>query len=128
MAEKKSQLSIAKEDFEQYVRKSVDGARALRDELKLQAHLGTEEAKARWGDLEKYLSHLDSVAHDLNQAAGAFGEKLLGIVRRAAPKRSVKRAPKLGGKRAAKRGVKAAAKQAGKRSASKGKPKKRTRR
>jgi hypothetical protein len=110
MPEKKSQLSVAKQDFQQYVRKSVEAAKALRDELKLQAHVGTEEAMSHWADLEKYLAHLDTLAHDLNHAAGAFGERLLAIVRRAAPKRSVKRATKPIAKRATKPVAKRSAK------------------
>ena len=85
MPEKKSQLSVAREEFQQYVRKSVEGARALRDELKLKAQAGTEEAKAHWAELERYFAHLDTVAHDLNQAAGAVrGRRLQYSIRTAA--------------------------------------------
>ena len=42
-----NQLRLARDEFKQYMRKSVDVARTLRDELKVQAHLGTADAKSR---------------------------------------------------------------------------------
>jgi hypothetical protein len=124
MPEKQSQLSVAREEFNQYVQKSLEGAVALRDQLKLQAQLGTEEAKAHWADLEKYL---DTLGHDLTHAASDFGDRLVGLVRRAAPKRAAKPAVKKVAKKAVKKVKKVAQKAASKGSRGKA-PKKRSRR
>ena len=101
MPNPKSQLSLAREEFMQYVRKSVEVALALRDELKAQAQQGTEEAKAQWADLEARLAHLEKLPHNLSLAAGELVDRLLKIARSAAPKRA---------KRAAKRIAKVSAK------------------
>jgi hypothetical protein len=105
MPDRKSQLSIASEEFKQYVRKSADAVLALRDELKAQALHGTEEAKSHWADLEARLAHLEKLPHNLGQAAGDLVDRLIKIVRPAAPKRlkrakpRVKRVAKVSAKR-----------------------------
>jgi hypothetical protein len=104
MPDHKSQLSLAGEEFKQYVRKSVEMVLALRDELKVQAQEGTDEAKLQWANLEARLAHLEKLPHNLGQAAGELVDRLLKIVRRpAAPKRPVKRVAKRSAKRVAKR-------------------------
>ena len=86
-----NQLRLARDEFKQYMRKNVDVARTLRDELKVQAHLGTAEAKSRWTEIEKRLSHGDALAHELNHVAGEFMDRLIEAVRDAAAKKGAKR-------------------------------------
>jgi vacuolar-type H+-ATPase subunit E/Vma4 len=120
MPDAKSQLSLASEEFKQYVRRSVEVVLALRDELKAQAQQGTEEAKAQWADLEARLAHLERLPQNLGQAAGELVDRLIKIARSAASKRPAKRA--------AKRVVKRVAKRSAKRPAKRPAPKKKTRR
>jgi hypothetical protein len=89
-----NQLALAKDEFRRYLRRSVEVARTLRDELRVQAHLGTEQAKWRLETVEKRLAHFDSLAHDLNHAAARFIDGLIEIVRDASVGRSVKRRAK----------------------------------
>jgi len=90
----KNQLSLARNEFRDYLRRSADLARTLRDELKLQAHLGSEEAKSQWAEIEGRLTHLDTLAHDLNHAASDFLDRVIEIVRDASVQRQVKRRAK----------------------------------
>jgi vacuolar-type H+-ATPase subunit E/Vma4 len=123
MPNPKSQLTVAREEFMQYVHKSLEVALALRDELKAQAQQGTEGAKAQWADLEARLAHLDKLPHNLSQAAGELVDRLLKIGRSAAPKR-VKRRVKRVAKASAKRRAPSKPRAPSKRPA----PKKKTRR
>jgi predicted solute-binding protein len=93
----KNQLALVKDEFKQYVRKSIEVAQALRDEVRVQAHLGTAEAKSRWVEIEKRLAHLDALAHELNHAASDFVDHAIETIhgraeQRGATQRAKKRA------------------------------------
>ena len=60
----------------------------LRDELKLQIHLGQAEARERWEHLEKRWQHLEGRAHVLADASreslddiGEAGQQLIDEIR-----------------------------------------------
>jgi hypothetical protein len=94
MAPKKNQLTLASNDFKEYMRKSAVMARALRDEVRVQLRLGTSEAKARLAEIEKGLTHVDTLAHELNHAMGQLVDRLIDDAKGAAEKRGVARTAK----------------------------------
>ena len=47
----------------------MENLRTVRDEIKLQIHLGQSEAKERWAKLEKQWEHLEGRAHVVAEAS-----------------------------------------------------------
>lgn len=67
-------------EIPQKVKEELEGLRRLRDELRVQAHLGKAEARERWEHLEKRWEHLEGrlatlrresrePLHDIGEAA-----------------------------------------------------------
>jgi len=48
----------------------VDEVEQIRDELEVQMHLASADARDKWDELEKKLSHLRSRARTVGRAAG----------------------------------------------------------
>jgi hypothetical protein len=46
-------------DWSEKFADEVEDLRRVRDEVQVQLHLGKEEARARWEDLEKHWEHLE---------------------------------------------------------------------
>jgi DNA anti-recombination protein RmuC len=47
-------------DWSERFAEEIDDLRRVRDELRVQVHLGKEEAKQRWEELEKRWAHLEA--------------------------------------------------------------------
>ncbi len=66
----------------------IDTLRTIRDELRLQIHLGQSDAREKWEQLEKKWQHLDARVHLLADASreslddvGQAGRLLVGEIR-----------------------------------------------
>lgn len=57
-------------EFSDWVQGEVDELRRMRDELKVQAHLGKAEVRERWSTLEQRFERLEQSARRASQAAG----------------------------------------------------------
>jgi CBS domain-containing membrane protein len=58
-----------KADLKTWLEGELDDLRRMRDELRVQAHLGRAELRERWEDLERSLDALDSKAKQAKRAA-----------------------------------------------------------
>jgi predicted nucleic acid-binding Zn-ribbon protein len=56
-------------DFEGWVKKELDDLRRIRDELRVQLHLGKAEVRDRWEPLERELETLETKAKRASHAA-----------------------------------------------------------
>ena len=56
-------------DFEGWMKKELDELRRIRDEVRVQAHLGKAEVRDRWESLERGLESLESKAKRASRAA-----------------------------------------------------------
>ena len=56
-------------DFKGWVKRELDELRRIRDELRVQAHLGRAEVRDRWEALERSLDELDGKAKRASRAA-----------------------------------------------------------
>jgi SMC interacting uncharacterized protein involved in chromosome segregation len=56
-------------DFAGWVKRELDELRRMRDELRVQAHLGKAEMRGRWEKLERTFETLDSKAKRASRAA-----------------------------------------------------------
>ncbi len=56
-------------DFAAWVKRELDELRRMRDELRVQAHLGKREMRARWEALEHTFDTLESKAKHTARAA-----------------------------------------------------------
>jgi hypothetical protein len=60
---------IEKSDFKGWLKRELDDLRRIRDELRVQAHLGRTEVRERWEALERSLDELDDKAKRASRAA-----------------------------------------------------------
>lgn len=58
-----------KNDFTGWVKRELDDLRRMRDELRVQAHLGKREMRGRWESLERTFETLESKAKRASRAA-----------------------------------------------------------
>ena len=58
-----------KSEFKGWVKRELDDLRRIRDELRVQAHLGRAEVLERWEALERSMNQLDSKAKRASRAA-----------------------------------------------------------
>jgi hypothetical protein len=58
-----------KNDFTGWVKRELDDLRRMRDELRVQAHLGKSELRGRWEALERTFETLESKAKRASRAA-----------------------------------------------------------
>jgi CBS domain-containing membrane protein len=58
-----------KSEFKGWVKRELDDLRRIRDELRVQAHLGRAEVRGRWEELERSMNELDSKAKRASRAA-----------------------------------------------------------
>jgi predicted nucleic acid-binding Zn-ribbon protein len=56
-------------DFTGWVERELDDLRRMRDELRVQAHLGKREMRERWEALERSMDELDKKAKRASRAA-----------------------------------------------------------
>lgn len=56
-------------DFTGWVKRELDDLRRMRDELRVQAHLGKREMRTRWEALERTFDTLESSAKRASRAA-----------------------------------------------------------
>lgn len=76
-------------DWNEKFSEEVDDLRRVRDELRVQIHLGKEEAKERWEELERRWHHLESKLKVVREGSreslediGEAARMLLGEIRR----------------------------------------------
>jgi hypothetical protein len=58
-------------DLKTELKKSLELLRALRDEVRLQLHLGGMEARHRWDELEPRLASVEQAAQEATEASRA---------------------------------------------------------
>ncbi len=63
------------------LKRTLEALRTLRDEIRLQIHLGSVEVKQRWRDIEPDLEKAAKLTEDANRATIDFSKELLGKVR-----------------------------------------------
>jgi hypothetical protein len=56
-------------EIPEWLTREVEGLRQMRDEMKLQAHLGKADAKDAWEDVEKRWQHLEGRLRVLRDAS-----------------------------------------------------------
>jgi hypothetical protein len=56
-------------EIPEWLTREVEGLRQMRDEMKLQAHLGKADAKDAWEDVEKRWQHLEGRLRVLRNAS-----------------------------------------------------------
>jgi len=56
-------------EFKDWLKQELDDLRRMRDELRVQAHLGRAELRKRWETLERSMNDLDNKAKRAAQAA-----------------------------------------------------------
>ena len=69
MAKVKSSAKSSGSDFESWVKKELDELRRVRDELRVQAHLGKAEVRDRWESLERTFETLEGKLSRKSKAA-----------------------------------------------------------
>jgi transposase len=84
--EEKRPLAEAAKALKSELTHSLELAKRLRDELKLEAHLGGMEARDRWKDLEPELERAMQTARDSAKASAATLKAVLEQVRDKAKK------------------------------------------
>ena len=57
------------EERKDWIHREVESLRTTRDELQVQVHLASAEARDRWEDLERSWNHLESQVKQISQAA-----------------------------------------------------------
>jgi predicted nucleic acid-binding Zn-ribbon protein len=62
-------MMAEKTEFEGWMKRELDDLRRIRDELRVQAHLGRAEMRERWETLERSLKDLDEKAKRATRAA-----------------------------------------------------------
>jgi len=67
---------IDPKDFESWARQELDELRRIRDELRVQAHLGKQEFRIRWDSLER---SFDAFAQKAKRASQAAEEPLRNL-------------------------------------------------
>ena len=75
---------VEKGDFKVWVKRELDDLRRIRDELRVQAHLGRAEMRERWEALERSLDELDGRAKRASRAAEPAVRELEKDVRKLA--------------------------------------------
>jgi hypothetical protein len=58
-------------DLKAEMKKSLELLRTLRDEVRVQMHLGGLEAKRRWNELEPRLEQVEQAAREMTEASRA---------------------------------------------------------
>jgi hypothetical protein len=81
---RKENAVFEKSEFKGWVKRELDDLRRMRDELRVQAHLGRAEVRERWEALERSLEELDSKAKRASHAAEPALRQLEQDVRRLA--------------------------------------------
>jgi phage-related tail protein len=61
-------MSQTTEELKKEIQKSLDLLRVLRDEVRVQLHLASMDAKDEWNKLEPQLTEAEHKAHDLSEA------------------------------------------------------------
>jgi hypothetical protein len=71
---------MATPDLKAEMMKSLELLRTLRDEVRVQMHLGGLEAKRRWSELEPRLEQVEQAARDVTEASRvAVGEAVKSL-------------------------------------------------
>jgi hypothetical protein len=68
------------DDIKSEMKKGLELLRTLRDEVRVQLHLGGMEAKRRWDQLEPRLEQVEQAAKDMTEASrAAVGEAVKSL-------------------------------------------------
>jgi hypothetical protein len=70
-------MSTTSEALKKGIEEKLNNMRAMRDELRVQVHLGGLDAKAQWNKLEPQLAALDHIADEVSDATDAAVTKVL---------------------------------------------------
>lgn len=70
------------EDLKHQIQRGLDELRKLRDEVRLELHLASMEAKERWDRIEPRIRDVETMAKDISTASRRALQEVIDSVRR----------------------------------------------
>jgi len=75
-------MGKAQDELKHQVQRGLDELRRLRDEIRLEIHLGSMEAKEKWEELEPRIRDVETIAKDISIASRRAVQEVVDSLRR----------------------------------------------
>lgn len=75
-------MGKAQDELKHQLQRGLDELRRLRDEIRLEIHLGSMEAKEKWEELEPRIRDVETMAKDISNASRRAVQEVVDSLRR----------------------------------------------
>jgi len=75
-------MGKAQDELKHQLQRGLDELRRLRDEIRLEIHLGSLEAKEKWEELEPRIRDVETMAKDISNASRRAVQEVVDSLRR----------------------------------------------
>lgn len=75
-------MGKAQDELKHQLQRGLEELRRLRDEIRLEIHLGSMEAKEKWEELEPRIRDVETMAKDISNASRRAVQEVVDSLRR----------------------------------------------